>query len=92
MMQFILSIQAGKILPATLLRKLGSHSWKNKLNRTFRELGRLERTLFLLRYRYGGTTGPSAWLIIRFWTGTRPIPDWRVLSPRNPMYRSQTCT
>ncbi len=49
-MQVILSIQAGKILPSTLLRKLGSHSRQNKLNRAFRELGRVERTLFLLRY------------------------------------------
>ncbi len=50
MMQVILSIQAGKILPSTLLRKLGSHSRQNKLNRAFRELGRVTRTLFLLRY------------------------------------------
>ncbi|NKC02214.1 MAG: Tn3 family transposase [Pseudomonadales bacterium] len=50
MMQVILSIQAGKILPSTLLRKLGSHSRQNKLNKAFRELGRVERTLFLLRY------------------------------------------
>jgi TnpA family transposase len=50
MMQVVLSIQAGKILPSTLLRKLGSHSRQNKLNRAFRELGRVERTLFLLRY------------------------------------------
>ena len=50
MMQVILSIQAGKILPSTLLRKLGSYSRQNKPNRAFRELGRVERTLFLLRY------------------------------------------
>ncbi|MCB1771244.1 MAG: transposase [Candidatus Competibacteraceae bacterium] len=50
MMQVVLSIQAGKILPSTLLRKLGSHSRQNKLNRAFRELGRVVRTLFLLRY------------------------------------------
>jgi len=50
MMQVVLSIQSGKILPSTLLRKLGSHSRQNKLNRAFRELGRVERTLFLLRY------------------------------------------
>jgi len=37
MMQVVLSIQAGKILPSTLLRKLGSHSRQNKLNRAFRE-------------------------------------------------------
>jgi TnpA family transposase len=50
MMQVVLSIQAGKILPSTLLRKLGSQSRQNKLNRAFRELGRVVRTLFLLRY------------------------------------------
>jgi len=50
LMQVVLSIQAGKILPSTLLRKLGSHSRQNKLNRAFRELGRVVRTLFLLRY------------------------------------------
>jgi TnpA family transposase len=33
-----------------LLRKLGSHNRKNKLYRAFRELGRVVRTLFLLRY------------------------------------------
>ncbi len=46
----MLSIQAGKILPSTLLRKLGSHSRQNRLNRAFRELGRVVRTMFLLRY------------------------------------------
>jgi TnpA family transposase len=49
-MQVLLSIQAGKILPSTLLRKFGSHSRQNKLNRAFRALGRVEPTLFLLRY------------------------------------------
>ena len=33
-----------------LLRKLSSHNRKNKLYLAFRELGRVERTLFLLRY------------------------------------------
>lgn len=50
MMQVALSIQAGKIMPSMLLRKLGSHNRKNKLYRAFRELGRVQRTLFLLRY------------------------------------------
>ena len=49
-MQVILSIQAGTVLPSMLLRKLGSHNRKNKLSKAFRELGRVERTLFLLRY------------------------------------------
>lgn len=49
-MQVILSIQAGPVLPSMLLRKLGSYNRKNRLYQAFRELGRVERTLFLLRY------------------------------------------
>jgi TnpA family transposase len=50
MMQVILSLQAGLVLPSMLLRKLGSHNRKSRLYQAFRELGRVERTLFLLRY------------------------------------------
>lgn len=50
MMQVVLSIQAGKVLPSMLLRKLNSHSRQNKLYRAFREFGRVIRTMFLLRY------------------------------------------
>ncbi len=50
MMQVVLSIQAGMVLPSMLLRKLGSHNRKSRLYQAFRELGRVERTLFLLRY------------------------------------------
>jgi TnpA family transposase len=50
MMQVVLSIQAGTVLPSMLLRKLGNHNRKNRLFRAFRELGRVARTRFLLRY------------------------------------------
>jgi TnpA family transposase len=50
MMQVVLSIQAGLVLPSMLLRKLGSFNRKSRLCQAFRELGRVERTLFLLRY------------------------------------------
>jgi TnpA family transposase len=50
LMQIVLSIQAGKILPSMLLQKLGVHSRKNKLYQAFRELGRVVRTIFLLQY------------------------------------------
>jgi TnpA family transposase len=50
MVQVVLSIQAGKVLPSMLLRKLGSHNRQNRLYRAFRELGRVMRTLFLLRF------------------------------------------
>ncbi|CAA9380256.1 MAG: Mobile element protein [uncultured Chloroflexia bacterium] len=50
LMQVVLSIKAGKLLPSTLLRKLTHESKKNKLYQAFRELGRIIRTIFLLRY------------------------------------------
>ena len=50
MMQVVLSIQYGKISSAMVLRKLGNESRKNRLYQGFRELGRVIRTLFLLRY------------------------------------------
>jgi TnpA family transposase len=50
LMQVVLSIKAGKILPSTLLRKLGNYSRKNRLYLAYRELGRVTRTIFLLKY------------------------------------------
>lgn len=50
MLRVAVSIKAGKIIPSTLLRRLGSNSRKNKLYFAFRELGRVIRTIFLLRY------------------------------------------
>ena len=50
MMQVILSIHNGNLLPSWLLQKLNSHSPKNKLYLAFRELGRVIRTMFLLEY------------------------------------------
>jgi TnpA family transposase len=50
MIQVALSIQAGRVMPSMLLRKLGTYSRHNLLYRAFRELGRVERTLFLLRF------------------------------------------
>lgn len=50
LMQVVLSIKAGKILPSTLLRKLGNYSRKNRLYLAYRELGRVIRTKFLLKY------------------------------------------
>jgi TnpA family transposase len=50
MMQVVLSIQAGHVLPSMLLQKLGVYSRKSSLYKAFSELGRVERTLFLLDY------------------------------------------
>ena len=50
MIRVVLSIQAGKIVPSTILRKLGTASRKNRLYFAFRELGRAIRTLFLLDF------------------------------------------
>lgn len=50
MWRVVLSIKAGKITAATLLRKLGSFSRKNRLFQAFDQLGRAVRTGFLLQY------------------------------------------
>jgi TnpA family transposase len=50
MIQVVLSIQAGRVMPSMLLRRLGTHNRRSLLYRAFRELGRVERTLFLLRF------------------------------------------
>ncbi|MFK7982150.1 MAG: Tn3 family transposase [Saprospiraceae bacterium] len=50
MLRVALSVKAGKLTPSAILRKLGSHSRKNKLYYAFRELGRAVRTGFLLQY------------------------------------------
>lgn len=49
-MRVVLSIKAGRLMPSMLLRKLGNFSRRNRLFRAFRELGRVVRTIFLLRY------------------------------------------
>lgn len=50
MLRVVLSIKMGRITPSTILKKLGSCSRKNKLHQAFRELGRVIRTIFLLKY------------------------------------------
>jgi TnpA family transposase len=55
MMQVVLSIQAGTVLPSMLLQKLGVYSRQSSLYKAFSELGRVERTLFLLEYMSDAT-------------------------------------
>jgi len=50
LMRVALSIKAGKLMPSTILRKLGTKSRRNKLYQAFRELGLVVRTVFLLQY------------------------------------------
>lgn len=49
-MQVMLSIVAGKISSATLLRKLGSYSRKNRLYHAAQALGNVVRTVYLLQF------------------------------------------
>jgi TnpA family transposase len=50
MLRVAVSIKAGRITASTILRRLGTYSRRNKLYLAFRELGRVVRTGFLLRY------------------------------------------
>jgi TnpA family transposase len=50
MMRVVLSIQEGKISSATLLRRLSTYSRRNSFYKAFREVGRVIRTVQLLRF------------------------------------------
>jgi len=50
MLRVALSIKEGKIKPSTILKKLGTFTRKNKLYQAFRELGRVIRTVYLMKY------------------------------------------
>ena len=50
MMRVAISISKGRIRSSTILRKLSTYSRKNRLYLAFREMGRVDRTEFLLTY------------------------------------------
>jgi len=50
MLRVAVSINAGKLPPSTILRRLGAYSRHNRLYQAFRELGLVVRTEYLLRY------------------------------------------
>jgi TnpA family transposase len=49
-MRVVLSVQEGKISSATLLRRLSTYSRRNNFYKAFREIGRVIRTVQLLRF------------------------------------------
>jgi transposase len=74
-----ISIREGRLSSVTLLRRLGNHSRRNRLYKAMRELGRVVRTITLLRFlsepelreqittitnRVEGFHGFSEWLMI----------------------------
>jgi TnpA family transposase len=50
MLRIVISIQEGRIAPSVILRRLGTHSKKNKLFFAFQELGKVVRSAYLLNY------------------------------------------
>ncbi len=50
LMQVVLSIREGKLSSTLLLRRLGTESHRNNVYKAFRELGRVIRTITLLRF------------------------------------------
>lgn len=50
LMQVVLSIREGRLSSPLLLRRLGTESHKNNIYRAFREVGRVIRTVTLLRF------------------------------------------
>ncbi|MGW4073909.1 Tn3 family transposase [Streptomyces asiaticus] len=49
-MRAVLSAREGRLSSAALLRRLGNESERNRIRQTYRELGRVMRTIVLLRF------------------------------------------
>ena len=47
-LRLVASLQAGTVLPSAMLRRLADYQRQNQLDLALRELGRIERTLFML--------------------------------------------
>ena len=86
MLQVVLSMQAGHVVPSMLLRQLGVYSRHSALYKAFSELGRVQRTIFLLTYMID----PALQQHIRAETTTveayHPFTDW--LAFGSPLLRS----
>jgi TnpA family transposase len=91
LLQVVLSIQAGTVLPSMLLQKLGSYARRNRLYRAFRELGCAARTLFLLeyisdpplrRYIHAATTKIESYNSFLDWIA---FGGHGILTPRDPV-------
>ncbi|MFE2184899.1 Tn3 family transposase [Streptomyces sp. NPDC059455] len=50
LMRVVLSIREGRLSSAALLRRLGNESKRNRIYQAYRELGRVMRTIVLLRF------------------------------------------
>jgi len=50
LLQVVISVRQRRVIPSTILRRLGNYSRKNRLYQVFRELGRAMGACFLLRY------------------------------------------
>ncbi len=47
-LRLVASLRAGTVLPSAMLKRLAAHQRQNKLDLALQELGRIERTLFML--------------------------------------------
>lgn len=50
LLRVVMSVKMGRVSASTILRRLGTFSRKNSLYKAFSELGRVVRTIFLLKY------------------------------------------
>ena len=55
-LRLVASLRAGTVLPSAMLKRLAAYQRQNKLDLALQELGRIERTLFMLT---GWNSGPQ---------------------------------
>lgn len=48
MLRLVASLKAGHVAPSTMLRKLAAHERQNRIDIALQEIGKIERTFFML--------------------------------------------
>ncbi len=96
LMRTAISIREGRIYWLTLLRRLDHDSCKNRLYRTFRELGRAVRTIVLLRFLSDPGLRETITAIINRVEAFHGFADWLafgaedgVIAHNDPVYQEK---
>jgi len=96
LLRTMISIREGRVSTVTLLRRLGNHSRKNRLYRALRELGRVIRTIVLLRYLSDPGLRETITAITNRAEGFHHFADWLafgaeqgVIAHNDPVYQEK---
>jgi TnpA family transposase len=89
-----ISIREGRLSSVTLLRRLGNHSRRNRLYKAMRELGRVVRTITLLRFLSEPELREQITTITNRAEGFHSFSEWlmiggRIIGANDPEYHER---